>query len=463
MSTPGRREEKRASASDRRKIADKLGKALAEKASDELVWSLARARPKLAAAEALGTAGMVSAIVEFTPADFPDGLPTPVEPAAEGLLPETYRLTRAAARWAAINRLRDEFQRDATEVRSALEARAASRAAIESMMPGAMRSAVQLAWLLRAIRTPLDPKALATVAEAKQVERIDLPRRLTADIDGTAAVVGAPALRALAGAAEIGVVVAVIDHEVDIDHPALSGHAIRAENNTLEPWGHPSSHGTAVAGIIASTDATFRGMAPGALVRNYKVLATQEDLSGDDFSGALALQRALEDGALIANCSWGAGPTGDGTSREARACDRAWDLGLTIVKSAGNGGPGPNTMTTPAEARGVIVVGATSREGRFIPDYSSRGTAANGRRPDLVAPGGDLDHQIRSCRVGTTFGDCGAGTSFAAPHVAGLLAVLLQSQPNLTPDQLKQALLLACVPLSSVSSDAQGAGLVVFA
>ena len=80
-------------------------------------------------------------------------------------------------------------------------------------------------------------------------------------------------------------------------------------------------------------------MAPEATIYNYKVLATNPFLGGDDFDGALAIQQAVEDGAHIANCSWGAGPAGDGTSREAIACNEAWTLGLMIVKSAWNRAP----------------------------------------------------------------------------------------------------------------------------
>ena len=460
MATSRRRASRAGVAGDRRKVTDRYGTALARKASDELLRSLARSRPRFAAAEALGTAGAASAVLEF-------GAGSPVTEAAvpevAGLHPTVRRLTSEAARWAAINQRREQFHRDSSAIRADLEKRAATRAVVEGMMPGAMRGAVQLSWLIRAVRAPLNPKALALAAEAREVEHIDLPRQLRPDIDRTAIVVGAPTLRRDQHVGPIDVVVAVIDSEIDIDHPALRGHATRAENYTLEPWGSPDAHGTAVAGIISSTDNRFAGMAPGARIRNYKVLATRDDLTGDDFAGALALQRALEDGARIANCSWGAGPTHDGTSREARACDAAWDLGLTIVKSAGNRGPGSDTMTTPADARGVIVVAATTTDGTRVPDYSSRGPAANSRRPDLAAPGGQLDDQIRSCLAGTKkCGDCGAGTSFAAPHVSGLLAVLLQAQPDLAPDQLRALLLAACRPLDGVPADAQGSGLVSF-
>jgi serine protease AprX len=136
-------------------------------------------------------------------------------------------------------------------------------------------------------------------------------------------------------------------------------------------------------------------------------------------------------------------------SREVRAADAAWSLGLTIVKSAGNRGPGVSTLTTPADADGVVVVGATDREGKAVQDYSSRGPIPGGmERPHLVAPGGISGGRgIDSCLVGGGFGDCGAGTSFAAPHVTGLLALILEGEPDLTPNQQRKRLLSVCTPL----------------
>jgi serine protease AprX len=140
-----------------------------------------------------------------------------------------------------------------------------------------------------------------------------------------------------------------------------------------------------MAAIIAARSDAFSGMAPDAEIYNYKVLATHAALHAEDFEGALAIQHALEDGVRVVNCSWGAGPATDGMSREARACDTAWRLGLTVVKSAGNRGPGTSTLTTPADAEGVITVGATDSRGGSIPDYSSRGPTADGQPP--AAPG----------------------------------------------------------------------------
>jgi serine protease AprX len=360
--------------------------------------------------------------------------------------------------------LRDNFFKISAPITQTIES-----SPLKSVVPG-LETAVatrgpspitQVCWLNRSVRSWADPRALAEVAADDSIERIDLPRRLEPEINVSSGTAGAPQFRKRFNRSGKGIIVAVIDGEVAVAHPALKGRVVHKANFTHETWGHPSPHGTAVAGIIASNDNTFTGMAPEATIYSYKVIATNPVLTGDDFDGALGIQQALEDGAHIANCSWGAGPASDGSSREARACDAAWAAGLVLVKSAGNRGPGPQTLTTPADADGIIVVGATEREGTTVQDYSSRGPAGMRQRPHLLAPGGSpLVGGITSCLTGGGFGDVRFGTSFAAPHVSGILALLLERNPTLTPDELRDVLLNACVPLNGIDVNTQGQGLV---
>lgn len=328
-------------------------------------------------------------------------------------------------------------------------------------MPQIPTLVTQLCWLNRTVRTWAGPEALAEIAADGAVTGVDVTRRLMPDADTPNHVaIGFPAFHQQTGLTGAGVTVAVIDSEVSLGHPALKGRVVHRRNYTPEPWGNPDSHGTAVAGIVAGDDPFNGGLAPGAVIYNYKVLATSRLLNSDDFSGALAIQQALEDGADIANCSWGAGRAGPVPSREARAADAAWALGLTIVKSAGNVGPGASTMTTPADAEGIVVVGATGVDGQAVQDYSSRGPVATKPGPDILAPGGSATEVIACCLVEGGFGDAGAGTSYAAPHVSGLLALFLEQDPNLVPDQLRARLRDSARPLPGFGPDAQGAGLV---
>lgn len=369
-------------------------------------------------------------------------------------------------RHAKIMSVRDNFLKIAGPITDEIERGGSgfARGFAEAAAPQPSASLTQVCWLNRTLRSRADPRTLAEIAVDDSVERIDLPRRLQREVNVSARTVGAPQFRKRFKKTGKGIIVAVIDSEVALTHPALKGRVVHKQNFTNEPWGRPDSHGTAVAGIIASGDTRFSGMAPEATIYNYKILATNDLLTGDDFDGALAIQQALEDGAHIANCSWGAGPAGDGTSREAVACNEAWALGLVIVKSAGNRGPGARTLTTPADADGIIAVGATDRAGAAVQNYSSRGPAGAKQRPHLIAPGGILGGVgITSCLKGGGFGDVGAGTSFAAPHVSGLLALLLERNPNLTPDAARDLLLNACTPLAGIDVNTQGNGLVSIA
>lgn len=319
-------------------------------------------------------------------------------------------------------------------------------------------------WLNQTVRTIAHPRSLSEIAADPKISKLDIPRKLIPEINDTGKVVFAPQYRQKFSQTGKGVVVAVIDSEIDINHPAFGSRVMQRMNYTKEPWGNPHSHATGVAGIIASGDPVFIGMAPEATIYNYKVLATSSTLNADDFEGVLAIQKALEDGAHLANCSWGIGPATDGTGREARACNQAWNLGLTIVKSAGNTGPGIGTLSTPADAEGIIVVGATGKDGQKVQQYSSRGPLSSGEsRPHLVAPGGSDLAGIFSCLTGGGFGNIGKGTSFATPHVTGLLALITEGNPSLSPDDLRKFLLKLCTKLKLFTDDDQGAGIISMA
>jgi serine protease AprX len=360
--------------------------------------------------------------------------------------------------------IRDNFLKISGPITDEIErgSRPFLRAGPETVrVPQRPSSITQLCWLNQTVRSFVHPRSLTEVVSDPSISKVDLARRLEAEINVTGGTVGTVAFRKKFNLTGKGVIVAVIDSEVAMNHPALKGRVVHKQNMTAESWGNPGSHGTAVAGIIASNIERFLGMAPRVTIYNYKVLAANPLLNSDDFDGALAIQQAVEDGAHIANCSWGAGPAGDGSSREAKACDAAWDLGLLIVKSAGNNGPSAKSLTTPADANGVIVVGATDNQGKKVQDYSSRGPSKNKPRPHLLAPGGiDGGIGITSCLIGGGFGDCGAGTSFAAPHVSGMLALLIERNQNLVPDQLREILLKACKRIKGVSADTQGRGLM---
>ena len=480
----------------RARLSNALGEKLASKATDAFCLVYGRPATALAAVEAVAEQAVTpSVVLEFTQRpDVSDAINKAVEKVrtskawtdvrnalkkldvaakTTGAVTEVMESGRSEPeplpvsaarllRHVKVVSLRDNFFKVAGPITDTIEKSGSFLPRAETSTRVSSRAPItQVCWLNRTVRSWSDPRNLAEVAADDSIERIDLPRRLAPEISTSGKTAGAPQFRKKFKRTGKGIIIAVIDGEVALTHPALKGRVVHKMNFTDEAWGHPHPHGTAVAGIIASKDSNFTGMAPEATIYSYKVLANNPSLTGTDFDGALAIQQALEDGAHIANCSWGVGPAGDGSSREARACNEAWNAGLVIVKSAGNNGPGPSTLTTPADAEGVIVVGATDRSGKKVQKYSSRGPALAKQRPHMIAPGGILGGAgIRSCLVGGGFGDCGAGTSFAAPHVAGILTLLLEREPNLTPNELRDTLSNACALLKELDVNTQGRGLV---
>lgn len=315
-------------------------------------------------------------------------------------------------------------------------------------------------WLSGTVRARGSLSSIASIAQDERVKRIDAARKLEPELDVTLGTVGIPAFSRRHGVTGRGVIVAVLDSEI-ADLTELRGRVLKRENFTSEPWGRPGDHGTVVAAIIGGSG-THPGVAPDVTIYGYKVLATEYWRYGDDFQGALAIQTALEDGCHVANCSWGAGTVSADKSQIAIACDNAWALGMVVVKSAGNNGPGAGTVTRPGEAD-ILVVGATNRRGSDVADYSSRGPhvvdGATIERPHLVAPGGDAADDMNAYQPNGDFGAVGHGTSYAAPHVAGLAALMLSRSPELTPNQVRDAILADCRSLGATQS-AEGRGLM---
>lgn len=315
--------------------------------------------------------------------------------------------------------------------------------------------------LANAIVARLTARQVIAFAARPEVERIEANKTVTLDLDQSTVTIGAVSARSqgLVGTGE-GVVVAVIDGEVD-KHPDLQGRVFHKRNYTSESWGNPHRHGTHVAGIIAGNGARYQGVAPGAIIWSYKIYPSGQTESAEGFTAADAIEDAVKDGAKVVNCSWGVSQTPkDGTCVWCKTAERAATLGVVVVKSAGNNGrDGRGSLTCPACAKGdVIVVGASSHDGRAVMEFSSQGPTADGReKPDFIAPG----DSITAAKEGGGYRSL-SGTSMAAPHVAGIAALILQRHPKLKPYHVRKALLNSAAPLDREQYDrnVQGTGLV---
>ncbi|HJR17555.1 MAG TPA: S8 family serine peptidase [Gemmatimonadales bacterium] len=239
-------------------------------------------------------------------------------------------------------------------------------------------------------------------------------------------------------------------------------------------------HGSHVAGIAAGNDlygvAGFDGVAPGAQLLGLKiansaqgsVTTTGSLLRAIDYAIRFAENRQLP---LILNLSFGVGNEVEGRARIDALIDSVLatrpDLAFTI--SAGNDGPGLSTIGFPGSAQRAISVGATL-PGVFLPPdrmgarrddqlayFSSRGGEL--AKPDIVTPGLAYSAVPRW----NTGQEIAQGTSMAAPHAAGLVALLAsgfnQEKRHVEAKAIKQALMVTARPTDGATFVDEGTGL----
>ena len=229
----------------------------------------------------------------------------------------------------------------------------------------------------------------------------------------------------------------ILDSGVEETHDALASHTF------LENYATNGSHGTGVACMYGSTDATDRGLAFGL----DKFLVDNAGSSSTSMAGADWMVTAAADDPEVINYSWGNGlATGVAWGNMARFVDGVVNNHSVVwVKSAGNEGYDDDpTMTQPGENYNGITVAnmfdqnTDTRSDDVIWWSSSRGPTADGRRkPDLSAPG----HSTTTCGLNNTFTTLG-GTSSAAPKV-GAGALLLQDAGHYYPISIKATLINA--------------------
>lgn len=228
-----------------------------------------------------------------------------------------------------------------------------------------------------------------------------------------------------------GVKVCIVDTGVDDSHPALAKLFKEKDFvNNDDDATDDNFHGTHVAGIVASRDSIYKGVAFDSSLMAAKVLNqdgigfVSTVISGIDWcvsEGADIISMSLGGGLFSGNCDSG----NSGLNVLARASNNAVDEGVMVVAASGNNGQS-NKMLSPACASKVIAVGAVDKNDvRYI--LSNGGTEL-----DVVAPG----VSIRSLGLGGSLLTL-SGTSMATPHVSGLIALLLEKNPALNPSEIR--------------------------
>jgi serine protease AprX len=235
-----------------------------------------------------------------------------------------------------------------------------------------------------------------------------------------------------------------------------------AINNTVSNYDDEASgHGTHVASIATNSDydvyGKVYGVAPNASVVGIKAFDAEGKGTYADVIRGIdwALQVKDQINLKVLNMSF-SGPVRSHYWDDPlnKAVMKAWQAGIVVVASAGNKGPGPMTVGVPGNVPYIITVGAmtdnyTANDSSDdkVATFSAAGPTAEGFvKPDIVAPGGHLsglmsfDSEIVTSHP--EYHDGGryfemSGTSQAAGVVSGVVALMLQYEPSLTPDEVK--------------------------
>jgi subtilisin family serine protease len=212
------------------------------------------------------------------------------------------------------------------------------------------------------------------------------------------------------------------------------------------------SHGTATLSVIGGfKDGQIIGPAYGASYLLAKTEDTDSETPVEEDNWAAAVEWAEAQGVDVISSSLGyltydppfpsytAADMDGETAISTRAADRAGELGVVVVSSAGNEGLNTraNTLGAPADGDLVLAVGAVSSTGARA-SFSSVGPTADGRiKPDVSAQGVAVKIAVPGSPTAYTTAN---GTSFSCPLAAGVATLLLQANPSATPTQVMDAL-----------------------
>jgi bacillopeptidase F len=329
-------------------------------------------------------------------------------------------------------------------------------------------------WGINALALSVPTRLIAEIQRLQGVAHIEQDYRISIDADTTESITGTPLWNLTDinaptlwdyGYSGQGVVVGILDTGVDVEHPDLTDRWRGGENSWFDPYNQytspvdPLGHGTQVTGLIVGGDNSGNqiGVAPNAqwiAARIFDNTGTAEissiheayqwmlDPDGDPLS---------DDAPDIVNNSWG-------IENYINVCLQEFNediaalktAGISVVFSAGNFGPDPETSISPANDPQSIPVGSVNQT-QTVEFTSSRGPGAcdGGIYPKLVAPGSGI---FTSDRLPLEY-NIVSGTSFAAPHVAGAIAQLLSAYPQATVSQLESAVTESAVDIEDFGED----------
>ncbi len=219
-----------------------------------------------------------------------------------------------------------------------------------------------------------------------------------------------------------GVNVAVVDSGVRESHDQIKGRVIYRENFTSDIMQDGFDHGTSIAAIIAT-------IAPQCGILNMKVLSGGG--TGTEEEVVLAIDKCIdmhqegsEFAPSIINLSLGVPDDGNILTPMRIACRAAIDEGIWVLAAAGNNGPAPGTMMSPAAERYVGAVGSIGLEPFEISYFSARGPTDEGLiKPDAVMFGENI---ILASSDSDTATVIKSGTSFSTAFLSGMVLIYIE-------------------------------------
>lgn len=348
--------------------------------------------------------------------------------------------------------------------------------------------------------------ALAALEFVPGVRSVWLDHQLEQVLAESRVVLGVDTVQADLGYDGTGVGIAVIDSGIEATHAdleygtktiqnveivgaqgpeydgPLTALAVPLEN--VPDTDNVTGHGTHVAGIAAGdgtrSGGRLRGVASGADL--VGIGAGEIYLVTTLASYDWLLSNADTYGVRVLNNSWADGSIPYDPAHPLNLASRAaYDAGIVVVQAAGNDGQGGGDVYNRyAAPEWVLGVGGVDKLGRLA-SYSSRG--AEGRHVDVMAVGSYIASTMATTGASGVpnqlpfdptdpanprflsteelpYYTYKAGTSMAAPHVAGIAALVLQAEPTLTPDQVMDAIIQSATPVPGCAAIDCGYGLV---
>lgn len=360
---------------------------------------------------------------------------------------------------------------------------------IKAFLKAHGRKSHQSLWLINGLAVEVPARLIPLIAQFPGVESVKLDYKIHIQGGGTGpagppewnlTTIKVPDLWNM-GITGAGMVVANMDTGVDVQHPELAAKWLGGPTGWFDPYGeHPTTpydadgHGTQTMGVMVGGDVggTAIGVAPDAQWVAVKIF---DDSGTASLSGIhLGFQWLLDpDGdpatgdapADVINDSWGFSTNVNQCINEFGSdIDALKAAGIAVVFSAGNQGPNADTSISPANTLQGYAIGAVDNS-LTVAGFSSRGvspcdTDPAAVFPEIVAPGVAIHTTDLSLGGSANYTNL-SGTSFAAPHVTGVMALLLGAFPGTDVATLESVLETTAQDLDVLGPDNNyGYGLV---